>query len=343
MIHEIAIVGAASLLGKELKEALTESPMASAHFRLLDEPDAQGQLDQIGDEMTVIQVVEADSFNGADFTFFCGSRLLTRRFWKQAIASGSTVLDLSGELDSEPGVMIRSPWIHGGETLPDLLTQAVVPACAASLALVLIISRLAEVASPRFLAATVLQPASELGKEGLDELHQQTVSLLSFQSIPQTIFDTQTAFNTLANYGENSAQKLSDAENRLRLHYSALVGDTLPRPRLQLLQASVFHGHAFSICVELEQPVPLALLEDAFGGEHLDLVMEATDSPSNLSAVGQNDVLVWIKTEPPVTRGSGETSRFWLWAASDNLRLAAQNAVDCALDLRRLRPQGQVQ
>jgi aspartate-semialdehyde dehydrogenase len=33
----------------------------------------------------------------------------------------------------------------------------------------------------------------------------------------------------------------------------------------------------------------------------------------------------------------------WLWAASDNLRMYAQNAVECALDLRRLRPQGTVQ
>jgi len=36
-------------------------------------------------------------------------------------------------------------------------------------------------------------------------------------------------------------------------------------------------------------------------------------------------------------------SRLWFWAASDNLRLSAQNAVQCALDLRRLRPQGTVQ
>jgi aspartate-semialdehyde dehydrogenase len=42
-------------------------------------------------------------------------------------------------------------------------------------------------------------------------------------------------------------------------------------------------------------------------------------------------------------RNPVQASRFWLWAASDNLRLNAQNAVDCALDLRRLRPQGLVQ
>ena len=42
-------------------------------------------------------------------------------------------------------------------------------------------------------------------------------------------------------------------------------------------------------------------------------------------------------------RNSSQISRLWLWAASDNLRLQAQNAVACALDLRRLRPQGTVQ
>jgi aspartate-semialdehyde dehydrogenase len=32
-----------------------------------------------------------------------------------------------------------------------------------------------------------------------------------------------------------------------------------------------------------------------------------------------------------------------LWVATDNLKLSAINAVACALEMRRLRPQGQVQ
>jgi aspartate-semialdehyde dehydrogenase len=42
-------------------------------------------------------------------------------------------------------------------------------------------------------------------------------------------------------------------------------------------------------------------------------------------------------------RNTAQASRFWLWAASDNLRLYAQNALECALELRKLRPQGKVQ
>jgi len=45
----------------------------------------------------------------------------------------------------------------------------------------------------------------------------------------------------------------------------------------------------------------------------------------------------------PGTRNPLETDRLWLWAATDNLRLQAKNAVDCALELRKLRPHGKVQ
>ena len=345
--YKIALVGASSLLAKELKECLTESPLAGSSFTLLDLEGAQGQLDQVGDEVAVVQAIGDNSFEGMDFTFFAGSEDLTRKYWRNALRAGSSVLDLTGTLDGEPGVLVRAPWLQDGPNAglssPDLLTKAVVPANAAALALALILDRLQEVAEIRFVAATVLQPASEYGKEGLDELHQQTVSLLSFQNMPRAIFDTQAAYNTLASFGESATASLARAEERIRRHYALLASDRFPDLRLQLIHAPVFHGQTFSICIELAQAVPLAAIEDALGGDHLDLVLEETDSPSNLAAAGQNDVLVWLKPEPPVDRLSGETSRFWLWAASDNLRLSAQNAVECALDLRRLRPHGQVQ
>lgn len=341
--YKVALVGASSLVGKELKECLTESPLASARFVLLDEAESQGQLEQIGDEVTLVQAVADDSFDEIDFTFFAGSEALTARYWKRALAAGSTVIDLTGALDGEAGVLIEAPWLGDGIKSPDLLTKAVVPANTAALTLALLVERLSTVANLRFVAATVLQPASEYGKSGLDELHQQTVSLLSFQSLPRAIFDTQVAYNILGSFGESASANLARSEARIRRHYAALAGERLPQIRLQVLQAPVFHAHTFSICVELERAVPISTLEDTLGGDHIDLILEDTDSPSNLAAAGQNDVLVLLKPEPPVDRLSGETSRFWLWAASDNLRLAAQNAVECALDMRRLRPSGKVQ
>ena len=100
-VYKIAIAGASSLLSRELKDVLSESPLAASNFALLDEEETQGQLEQVGDEVTFIQVIGAEAFERADFTFFCGSESLTRRYWQQALRSGSTVLDLSGALDQE--------------------------------------------------------------------------------------------------------------------------------------------------------------------------------------------------------------------------------------------------
>ncbi len=65
-----------------------------------------------------------------------------------------------------------------------------------------------------------------------------------------------------------------------------------------------------------------------------------TDVPNNLNTVGQSDVMVRVRTGDGTER---ETSRFWIWASIDNLKFGALNAVACALELRKLRPQGKVQ
>jgi aspartate-semialdehyde dehydrogenase len=340
-VYKIAIVGASTLLGKELKDVLSESTLAAASFSLFDDKQGQGQLDQVGDEITFVQAIDIGAFDKVDFTFFCGSEDLTRMHWKTALQAGSTVLDLSGALDQEPGVLVRSPWLTGNDVAADLFTPAIVPAHPAALALALLFERLRP-ALPRFIAATFLAPASEFGRLAMDELHQQTVNLLSFQSLPKAIYDAQTAYNLLSGMGEAAQISLLNLEARIHRHYEALGGGRLPRLALQAIAAPVFHGHSFSIAVELERAVEISALEDALGGDHVDLVLEDTDSPSNLAATGQNDVLVRLR---PVIEGRNPTqfTRFWLWAASDNLRLYAQNAVECALELRRLRPQGTVQ
>ena len=342
-MYKIAIAGASTLLGRELKEALSESPLAAANFVLLDEEEAQGQLDQVGDEITFVQAIGGDAFERADFTFFAGTEDLTRKHWREALRAGSTVLDLSGALDQETGVLVRAPWLGSEAATADLFTPAVVPAHPAALALALVLERLQLAAEVRFAAATVLEPASEFGRAAMDELHQQTVSLLSFQGLPRAIYDAQIAYNLLSGLGESARISLGAVEARVRRHYAALGGGRWPALALQVIHAPVFHGHTFSIAVELERAVEISALEEALSGEHMDLVLEDTDSPSNLAATGQNDVLVRLRPELCGSRNTNEASRLWLWAASDNLRLHAKNAVACALDLRRLRPAGTVQ
>jgi len=341
-VYKIAIVGASTLLGREVKDALSESSLAAADITLLDEEEAQGQLEQVGDEITFLQAIAPDAFEHVDFAFFCGSEDMTRKHWRDALRSGATVLDMSGALDQEAGVVVRAPWLDSEAVDADLFTPAVAPAHPAALTLALLLERLQQAAPVRLAFATLLQPASEFGRAAMDELHQQTVNLLNFQGLPRDLYDAQAAYNMLSGLGETAKFSLVAVEARVRRHYAALSAGRWPVLALHVIHAPVFHGHTFSIAVEMERPVDITAIEEALSGVHLDLVLEDTDSPSNLAATGQDDVLVRVCPEPG-ERNPLQASRLWLWAASDNLRLNAQNAVACALDLRRLRPQGTVQ
>src|ERR1700749_5014989 len=133
--NRIAIVGAASLRGKELNETLGESPFAAADFILMDDEEAIGQLESVGDEVTFIAQIIPVSFANTDFTFFTGSSELTRTHWQTAARAGSAILDLSGALDTETDAIVLAPWVqHSTETL-NLRTHAVVPAHPAALIL----------------------------------------------------------------------------------------------------------------------------------------------------------------------------------------------------------------
>jgi len=78
-------------------------------------------------------------------------------------------------------------------------------------------------------------------------------------------------------------------------------------------------------------------IEAVLSGDHVDVVLGDADAPSNLTTAGQEDIMVRLRAE------EGSRTRFWIWAAVDNLKFSALNAVACAQELRRLRPQGQVQ
>ena len=342
----IAIVGAGSLRGKELNDALADSPFADADFLLMDDEEALGTLEAVGDEVTFIQRIDAGSFDRVDFAFFTGDQQLTLRHWQTASQAGASIVDLSFALEGQPGVLVRAPWITeelpslAGKEVPGLETPAIVPAHPVAVALALLLVRIGQSAEVRSASATVIEPASEYGRAAMDELHQQTVKLLSFQELPRQVYDTQVAFNTTPSFGDSAKFNLAASESRIRRHYSVVSAGRLPEVAVQLLHAPVFHGYGISLAVELAAPISLDQMEASLAGEHVEIVTAESDPPTNLTVAGQPNILVRAR---PDNHRDTETTRFWIWAGLDNLRFAVLNALACALELKRLRPTGEVQ
>jgi aspartate-semialdehyde dehydrogenase len=338
--YKIAIVGAASLRGKELNEALGDSAFGASDFVLMDDESSLGQLETVGDEVTFIQRIESDAFNNIDFVFFAGAEDVTRKHWLKAQRAGASIIDMSYALESEPGVLVRAPWVQESRTAPDLKTTAVSSAHPAAIVLALVLKRVQTVANVVSASATIMEPASEYGRTALDELHQQTVGLLSFQPLPKDLYDTQVAFNVVSGLGESAKISLIASEARIRRHYEQLAEGRLPEAMIQLLHVPVFHGYGLSLAVTLDEPVSLDHIETSLSGDHMDVIVSSSEAPSNLSSAGQSDILARVRTADGTELA---TNKFWIWIVADNLKLAALNALACAEELRRLRPQGKVQ
>jgi len=126
-------------------------------------------------------------------------------------------------------------------------------------------------------------------------------------------------------------------ESRVLKHYQRLIGAHAPLPSLLLVQAPTFHGHAFAVHLEIGQVADVESISQALAGEHVNLTHGAEDAPSNVNAAGQNDIQVSI------TADASQPNGFWLWAASDNLRIASVTAVECAEAMAASRPRGKIQ
>jgi aspartate-semialdehyde dehydrogenase len=327
------VVGASTLLGKELIEELNTSE-TTWDLRLADTSDSSGQLVAGGDEALVVQPLSPEIFGTCDVAFFAADSQTTRTHWREAQTAGAAVIDLTSALESEPGAIVRSPWIPGSPA-PSTNRPVVIPAHPAAVMLGVVASRLAATFGRVRLAATVLEPASQQGSSGLDEMHQQTVSLLGFHSLPQEVYHAQVAFNLRIGVGEFAKLDLGAIASTIRRHLKAIAEESIASTvTLQLVQAPVFHGYTMSVYAQLPVNADATAVRRALHGGIVHLTNSHEEAPTNQSIVQEPGIASALTEQPP---NPDDMHGFWLWIAADNLKLTARHAVACAEELAALR------
>ena len=137
----------------------------------------------------------------------------------------------------------------------------------------------------------------------------------------------------VARYGPRSEPGLEAVSQRILKHYRRIAPHAT-EPSLLLVQAPIFHGHAFSIYVEMEKAVALGDFAQALTGEHIVVAGDPEEVPNNASAAGQGDILVSL------TRDANRENGIWIWAATDNLRIAALHRGGMRRNPDRIAPAG---
>jgi aspartate-semialdehyde dehydrogenase len=332
-LSRLAIVGASSLRGKELKQTLEDRNFPAADIVLLDESIMAGTLTEAAGEPTFIRALDEDSFDGVRFAFFAGTTLHAEQNWCAAHNSGATVIDMTGALVSSAHA---APWIpslaasipapsppagNGAQSPPSFYSppSPVIIACTIATAL--------HGFQPRRVALILFPPVSERDQAGIEELEGQTTNLLSFRPIQQPVFGAQVAFNLLSKHGQHSRPGLAKTRSEIARDVACYLAGRASVPAIQLVQAPVFYGYAFAAFAEFDSAQPPEQLEAALA--NLGVQMSAPeDAPTNVSVAGESEIhLARIEPDPSVA------SAVWLWGVADNLRLAATNAVRIAEEL----------
>jgi aspartate-semialdehyde dehydrogenase len=327
----VAIVGASSLLGKELKRVLEDCNFPSSDIILLDTSEAAGTLTEAGGEPTFIRTLDEDSFAHSRFAFFAGSRDDASRNIQVALDSRATVIDLTGASLDATGAVVSIPSLSRVllpvPTKPSL-SGAVYFSPPAPVLVAATVSAALSKFSPTRIALTLFPPVSEFEQSGIDELESQTASLLCFRPISQATFDSQVAFNLLDRLGGSAKPSLEQTRRQISALLSQFLSGRAPIPAIQLLQAPVFYGYAFSAYAEFSSKASPDQIHASFASLGARIISSDDPPPSNVSVAGENEIhLSFIRPDDSCL------STFWLWGVADNLRLAANNAVRIAEDL----------
>lgn len=323
-IAPIAIVGGESLLGKDIREVM-EAKSLQAKVKLITTAADAAILTEESGEPAVMSALLKGELAGAKVVVLAGNAESSRKAYElmEGLKPKPVIVDATAVLDDSPLARLRAPQV---EPMPAEQSPLQVVAHPAAIALTMFLNRLSRLGPVRRCVAHVFEPASERGQPGLDELQQQTVGLLSFQKLKKEVFDTQVSFGIVPQYGEDAPRALADIELTIDRHLASLLskaGTGIPMPSIRLIQAPVFHGYSFSVWVEFENNPGAAAAAKALAADKVEVRTEGQEPATNLGAVGQSGITVGS-----IAVDRNDPHACWFWVVADNLRIAAENAVE---------------
>lgn len=310
----LAIIDPQSLLGDEIKQALSQRKDLWSEVRLLaSDPDQVGGVTDFAGDAALVQECDPQALQGVDLAILLhGNPART-----PPLPEGTTLLVVDPASDWPDGTLavagidaeeIQRPssrlFISPGPTVI-LLAHLLQPLIRFE---------------PSKAVAQVLMPASSQDQAGLDELFEQTRSILAMRDDrPTEVFGKQIAFNLLPIPGDPSLY---------RDQLERIVGAE-PGVALELVQAGVFHSLACNLFVQFATDPGIGKIEKSLSAQPwIELVAEE-DLPGPTDAAGREEILVTGLRPSTALPGC-----YQLWAVMDNLtRGGASNVMEIVASL----------
>ncbi|MDG2298508.1 MAG: aspartate-semialdehyde dehydrogenase [Planktomarina sp.] len=329
MSYKVVVVGATGNVGREMLNILAEREFPVAEIAALASRKSIGTEVSFGDKTLKTMDLATFDFTGWDIALFAVGSEATKEHAPKSAAAGCVVIDNSSLYRYDPEVPLIVPEVNA-DAIHQCKNKNIIanPNCSTA-QMVVTLKPLHDRAKIKRVVVSTYQSVSGAGKEGIDELWDQTKSIYNpVDDKPPSKFTKQIAFNVIPHIdkfmdsGDTKEEWKMVAETKKILDASIKVTATCVR-------VPVFVGHSEALNVEfeefLDEDEARSILREAPGIMVIDK-REDGGYVSPIECVGDYATFV-SRLRQDVTVENGLN----LWCVSDNLRKgAALNAIQIA-------------
>ncbi len=334
MAYKVAVVGATGAVGREILKLLAERNFPASEVVALASPRSTGQNVSFGDK-TVLKIknLETFDFTGMDIALFSPGAAISAVHAPRAVTQGCVVIDNTSQFRMEPDVPLVVPEVNP-QALQRFRKRGIIanPNCS-TIQMVVALKPLHDLARIKRVVVSTYQSVSGAGKEGMDELFNQTKGSFVHDLPTVEQFTKPIAFNVIPHIDKFMDDGSTKEEWKMAVETRKILD-----PDIQVfatcVRVPVFIGHAEAVHVEFENPITVAqataALKKAPGVSVFDK-REDAGYMTPLDVAGEDDVFVSrLRKDPTVPHGLA------FWCVCDNLRKgAALNAIQIAEEMHR--------
>lgn len=329
MGYRIAVVGATGNVGREMLNILAERQFPVDELAALASRRSLGTEVSFGDKTLTTKDLDTFDFTGWDMALFAVGSEATKKYAPGAAKAGCVVIDNSSLYRYDPDIPLIVPEVNPDDVMQYSNKNIIANPNCSTAQMVVALKPLHDRATIKRVVVSTYQSVSGAGKDGIDELWDQTKSIYNpTDDKPAKKFTKQIAFNVIPHIdvfmdsGETKEEWKMVAETKKIVDKNIKVTATCVR-------VPVFVGHSEAVNIEFEDFLDEDEARDILRESPSIMVIDKREDGGYVTpveCVGDFATFVSrIRQDPTIENGLN------LWCVSDNLRKgAALNAVQIA-------------
>tara|TARA_R110002094_G_scaffold100400_2_gene100518 strand:+ start:948 stop:1970 length:1023 start_codon:yes stop_codon:yes gene_type:complete len=329
MGYRIAVVGATGNVGREMLNILAERQFPVDEIVALASRKSMGSEVSFGDKTLKTKDLDTFDFTGWDMALFAVGSEATKKYAPRAAKAGCVVIDNSSLYRYDPDVPLIVPEVNPqavhGYSKKNIIAN---PNCSTA-QMVVALKPLHDRATIKRVVVSTYQSVSGAGKEGIDELWDQTKSIYNpVDDKPPRKFTKQIAFNVIPHIDVFLEDGTTKEEWKMVAETKKII-DPKIKVTATCVRVPVFVGHSEAINIEFEDHLDEAEARDILREAPGIMVIDKREDGGYVTPIEcVGDFATFISR---IRQDSTIDNGLNLWCVSDNLRKgAALNAVQIA-------------